>query len=174
MDTQQQVIAALTAMGRGDEALRDSQYSSATSHYLEAMRSANSLPKSEPFDLPAFTASCSAGLVLALARLGKQEQCLDLVGSVLSFFDRAGGMYPAEYGKWILAIISKGIALGELGRTSEATTQRERVKNMLQNSLAKEPGTLKWQTQINQSLEKLDDLITSGPPKRKSPWKFWR
>jgi hypothetical protein len=65
-----------------------------------------------------------------------------------------GELYPAEYGKYVLAVLSKAVALAKLGRTAEAKGERDRARKMLGGPLAR--GAQKFDHRIKQFLKTLD------------------
>jgi hypothetical protein len=181
-DTERQVIAALKALGKADHALRGRRYKAAAKHYMSAFDWASGLPVSEPFDRRDFTASCSAGLVLACARLGEREACLDLVDPVIEFIDEGGAMYPVEYGRWILAILAKGIALAEFGRRSDAEPLLRRAQKMFDATPSQRKEdvadqhhpSLHWEELIRENIQVLMQLLGSEHVRHTSRWKFWQ
>ena len=193
MDTQKTVTDILTSFEEGNKSLECGQYSSAWPHYTKAMQLLMTLPDSEPFDRLGFSASCLAGMALVNVHMQNYETALQAADKALSFFDKGvpqnmpkltalgrkprivGELYPAEYGKWLLAVLSKGIALAESGRSSEAAHQRDRAKEMLRGPLAQSAGTRRFQNHVTECLKRLEDIHgRSGSSEERTWWKFWK
>jgi tetratricopeptide (TPR) repeat protein len=193
MDIQKTVIDILTSFEEGNKALEIGQYSSAWPHYTKAMQLLMNLPNSEPFDRLAFAASCLAGMALVNVHLQNYDAALQAADKALSFFDKGlpqdmpeltalgrkptavGELYPAEFGKWVLAVLSKGISLVESGRFAKAAHQRDRAREMLRGPLAQSAGTSRFQKRIIECVNRLEDLLRrSGCSKGPAWWKFWK
>jgi len=170
MNIREQVFKILAAFGRGDACLRREDWTGAILQYAEATDTLMRLPESEPFDRLCFVASCLAGIAVANIALQDYMKGLQCAEEALSFFDRAGNMYPAERGKWLLAILAKGIACLVLGRTVEAEKCRQRAKQMLAGS----PGKLNFRAEIDQFLEALEASLRGDRAETKGWWQFWK
>lgn len=170
MDVRAQVIKILAAFGKGDESIRRQDWSGAAVNYGEATEALSRLPQSEPFDRVAFVASCLAGAAAANIALGNHAPGLQCAENALEFFDRVGNMYPVERGKWLLAILAKGIASAVLGRNAEAEKCRLRAKQML----AESPGNLNFRPEVDQFVKTLDDLLHGDREETKSWWQLWK
>lgn len=170
MDIGGQVIQILSAQAKGDESIRRQEWASAVRSYSEATTTLMALPDSEPFDRTAFVASCLAGTATANIGLGNHSAALQCAEAALSFFNRAGGMYPAERGKWALATLSQGIASSALGRAGEAAQCRLRARQIMAGA----SGNLNFETEINRFAQTLDGMLGRDRMDAKAWWQFWK
>jgi hypothetical protein len=170
MDVQEQVTKILTTFKNGDEFIQRHEWSAAVLQYGEATAALMELPKSEEFDRLAFMASCLACVATVNLGLGNHATALECAEKALSFFDRSGNMYPAARGRWLLAILSKGIASSVLGRTGEAETCRFRAKEILRGS----QSNPNFRAEIDQFIRTLDDLIAGKRVRTRAWWQFWK
>lgn len=161
LDRDSMVAEIVNSVGEGDKDLEQAKYLAATRQYEKAVDLFMVLPEADPFKDKCFVMSCLAAVTFARAQLGKDD--LKAAEKVTDWFESNGDRYPAEYGKWLLAMLSKAIALAGLGRLAEAAEQRDRIKRMLRDPLAKSPPAKRFEGHIDSCVRKLDHLLAPNP-----------
>ena len=80
-----------------------------------------------------FEAFCQAGLSGSLGRLGNHLESFAAANKALLFYDENGEIYPADTGRWLMAIVNQGTALAALGCFSDAMAAFQRAKEIFIN-----------------------------------------
>ena len=124
------VVKALALIKAGDKAFDARDHRRALSCFEEAMSLGQQVPAGE-WDQNGFLAMCSACLSGPLGALERPKEALEQADRALAFFDRHGQMYPAEFGRWVMATFNRGAALAQLGRAQEALAFIRKAKSML-------------------------------------------
>ena len=112
----------------GDRLFHQGNYKGSVECYNKALTLCPSLPVDEKFDRRRFEASCQAGLSGSLGRLGKHLESLAAANKALLFYDECGEMYPADTGRWLMAMVNQGTALAALGCLTDAQEAFMRCK----------------------------------------------
>lgn len=104
----------------GDRLFHQGNFEGSVECYNKALRLSSSLPSNEIFDRRRFDASCQAGLSGSLGRLGKHLESFTAANKALLFYDECGEKYPADTGRWLMAMVNQGTALAALGCFNDA------------------------------------------------------
>jgi len=112
----------------GERFFHQGNYPGSIECYNKALRLCFSLPSDTKFDRRRFEAFCQAGLSASLGRLGKHLEGFAAANKALVFFDECGEIYPADTGRWLMAIVNQGTALAALGCFSDAMAAFQRAK----------------------------------------------
>jgi len=72
------------------------------------------LPPDCEFDRRRFAAYCYSGLSAAYGKIGKHMECFAAANKALGFYDEAGDQYPADVGRWLMALANQGTSLAAL------------------------------------------------------------
>jgi tetratricopeptide (TPR) repeat protein len=114
----------------GDMLFRQCNFEGSVECYNKALKLCMSLPVNEKFDRRRFEASCQAGLSGALGRLGKHIESFAAANQALAFYDQFGEMYPADMGRWLMAMVNQGTALATLGCLADAQEAFQKAKEI--------------------------------------------
>jgi tetratricopeptide (TPR) repeat protein len=117
----------------GDRFFHHSNYERSVDCYKKALRLCKSLPEDEGFDGHRFEASVQAGLSASLGRLDKHLESLAAANKALSFYDELGDNYPADIGRWLMALVNQGTALATLGCLPAALEALRHAKEIFNN-----------------------------------------
>jgi tetratricopeptide (TPR) repeat protein len=118
--------ASLTA----ERLTREGNYADAVESYNKALRICSHLPADSEFDRRRFAASIYAGLSAAQGKLGKHLECFAAANKALVFYDECGEAYPADVGRWLMALANQGTALAALGCPAAALEALGRAKEI--------------------------------------------
>ena len=173
MDTAAKVRESLRSWKEADRLFDAGDFGKSASSYRKALDLAQSLPAEEEFDHPGFAASCNAGLSGSLGRLGKHHESLAAADAALAFFDRAGDMYPAEAGKWMMAVVNRGAALAVLSRPREALEAFKRAKKMLVERGMNSAENKQWISMVDQNISSVNRMLRGSAGKSSPWWRFW-
>jgi hypothetical protein len=153
-----EALEALKRLKEGDDSSKLGNYEKSASCYYRAMNIAEELSEDELFDRRVFIAACNAGLSGALGSLGQPEEALVRAEKALSFYTRAGAMYPAESSRWFIAMFNKGALLAHLGHSNEALNALQQAKAMLSASLEAD----KWRSMCEQNIQAIMTSQVTG------------
>ena len=101
------------AFKSADTLFRQANYAGSVDCYQKALRFCQQLSQTslQQFDWKRFEASCQAGLSAAYGRLDKPFESFAAANKALLFYDACGEKYPADTGRWLMAIVNQGTAL---------------------------------------------------------------
>lgn len=124
------VNRALRLIKSGDQASGAGDHERALSCYKGAATLALGVSENE-WNQRAFLAVCSACISAPLANLGRYEESLQHAERALEFFDSSGELYPAERGRWFMALFNRGAVLAKLGRPADALPLIRKARTMI-------------------------------------------
>ena len=114
----------------GDQQYRQGNYMGSVECYQKALKLCQSLPPETTFDRRRFEASCYAGLSASLGQLKKHLESFAAANKALVFYDECGEGYPADVGRWLMALVNQGTALATLGCFDAAVEALLRAKQI--------------------------------------------
>jgi tetratricopeptide (TPR) repeat protein len=114
----------------GERLFHQGNFEGSVESYNKALRICASLPPAEGFDRRRFAASCYAGLSASLGRLGKHVEGFAAANKALVFYAACGDMYPADTGRWLMALVNQGTALAAFGCLDAALDVFARAKQL--------------------------------------------
>ncbi len=117
----------------GDRFFHQGNYEGSVECYSKALRLCSSLLVDEKFDRRRFEASCQAGLSGSYGRLGRHLESFAAANKALVFYDQYGEAYPADTGRWLMAVVNQGTALAALGCLAAALKAFVRAKEIFIN-----------------------------------------
>ena len=115
-----------------DKLFHKGNYAGSVDCYNKALSFCQSLSQAafEQFDWRRFEASCQAGLSAAYGRLDKPFESFAAANKALIFYDAHGEDYPADTGRWLMAIVNQGTALAAFKCFSDAQAAFKRAKEI--------------------------------------------
>ncbi len=109
------VIRDIQQASRNAERLiLEGNYTDAVECFNKALRISATLPSDSSFDRRRFAAYCYSGLSAAHGKLGQHMECFAAANKALAFYDQCGDQYPADVGRWLMALANQGISLATL------------------------------------------------------------
>jgi tetratricopeptide (TPR) repeat protein len=114
----------------GDRLFHQGNYEGSVEGYNKALKLCMSLPSDTKLNRRRFEASCQAGLSASLGHLGKHLESFAAANKALLFYDECGEKYPADTGRWLMAIVNQGAALAALGCLKDAQVAFVRAKEI--------------------------------------------
>ena len=120
------------AFKNADRLFHQGDYDGSVECYNKALYLCQSLPPTafEQFDWRRFEASCQAGLSAAYGRLDKPVESFAAANKALLFYDECGENYPADTGRWLMAIVNQGTALAAFKCFNDAQAAFKRAKEI--------------------------------------------
>ena len=116
-----------------DQVFQQGNHEGSVECYNKALKISSALPVDEKFDRRRFEASCQAGLSASLGHLRKHLESFAAANKALHFYDECGEKYPADTGRWLMAIVNQGTALAALGCLPDALAAFLRAKEIFIN-----------------------------------------
>ncbi|NTV26904.1 MAG: DUF3856 domain-containing protein [Chlorobiaceae bacterium] len=169
-----EVAQAYMALAEAQRQLRDGSFEDAAANCRKAMEVSRQMPPGEAFDHDGFDAFCHAGLAEALARLGICDESLQSADLALRYFNRRGELNQDDGKLWIMAVLSRAIALDGLGRGRDALTEYRKASEMLAERKAEMPGREKLTTEAAARIAELERMVKPEKPAGyKAWWEFW-
>jgi tetratricopeptide (TPR) repeat protein len=120
--------------------------------YNKALTLCMSLPSDEKSNRRRFEASCQAGLSGSLGRLGKHLESFAAANKALVFYDECGEMFPADDGRWLMAIVNQGTALAALGCLNDALKAFQRAKEIFISKGLDNPENKQWIEMVDENI----------------------
>lgn len=117
----------------GDRLFHQGNFEGSVECYNKALKLCGSLPADEKFDRRRFEASCQAGLSASLGHLEQHLESFAAANKALHFYDAYCEKYPADTGRWLMAIVNQGTALAALGCLPAALEAFLRAKEIFIN-----------------------------------------
>jgi len=169
-----EVAEAYMALGEAERQLRDSLYEDAAGNCRKAMEVSRTISPEEAFDHAGFDAFCLASLSLALGRLRKFDECLQVADNALRYFNRRGELNQEDGKLWITAVFSRALALEALGRTSEALGEFRKAGEMLAERNGEMVGKEALKGEVGERIAHLEGVVEPGKKAGyKAWWEFW-
>ncbi len=115
-----------------DRLFHKGNYAGSVDCYNKALSLCQTLSQAafEQFDWRRFEASCQAGLSAAYGRLDKPFESFAAASKALLFYDACGENYPADTGRWLMAIVNQGTALAAFKCFGDAQAAFKRAKEI--------------------------------------------
>jgi tetratricopeptide (TPR) repeat protein len=110
--------------------VQEGHFQNAVELYTKALQICAALPADCEFDRRRFAASIYAGLSAAQGKLGKHMECFAAANKALAFYDECGDRYPADVGRWLMALANQGTSLATLGCPDAAVEALTRAKDI--------------------------------------------
>ena len=172
-----QVGQAYMALSQGEQKRLDGLFEEAVESYNHAMQVSRTIPEEEAFDYMGFDALCHAGLSSSLVKLGRSSESLASAEIALSYFNRRGELNQDEGKQWIAVVVSRALALAELGRGREALAEFRKAGEMIAERKGELPDKEEQLRIISLHILKLQGAETALPDKKqpgyKAWWEFW-
>ena len=125
------VIRDMQQASRNAERLMvEGNFTDAVECFNKAVRISATLPADCEFDRQRFAAYCYSGLSAAQGKLGKHMECFAAANKALAFYDQHGDKYPADVGRWLMALANQGISLAALRCLDAAVEALLRAKEI--------------------------------------------
>jgi tetratricopeptide (TPR) repeat protein len=122
------------SLKEGERLAHQGNFEGSVTCYNKALKLCLSLPSSdEKSARRRFEATCQAGLSAALGHLGKHLESFAAANKALLFYDECGEKYPADTGRWLMALVNQGTALAALGCLPDALEAFLRAKEIFIN-----------------------------------------
>ncbi len=129
-----------------DQLFHKGNYHGSVECYQKALRLCRELSPIafEQFDWRRFEASCQAGLSAAYGRLDKPFESFAAANKALLFYDQCGENYPADTGRWLMAIVNQGTALAAFKCFGDAQAAFRRAKEIFISKGLDTPQNKQW------------------------------
>jgi hypothetical protein len=120
------------AFKSADTMFKQGNYEGSVDCYQKALEFCQQLSQTalQQFDWKRFEASCQAGLSAAYGRLDKPYQSFAAANKALFFYDACGENYPADTGRWLMAIVNQGTALAAFKCFGDSQAAFRRAKEI--------------------------------------------
>ncbi|MGD6805637.1 MAG: DUF3856 domain-containing protein [Candidatus Bathyarchaeia archaeon] len=152
MKTAHVIRDMLQSLNDGDQQRRIGNFEGSVDCYNKALKLARSLPAETKFDRSNFEALCHSGLSASYGRLGKHRESLSAATMALMFYDECGEKYPAQTGRWLMAIVNQGTALASLCVFGEALAAFQRAKDMFTAKGIGTPENKQWLDTVDENI----------------------
>jgi tetratricopeptide (TPR) repeat protein len=152
MKTAHVIRDMLNSLNAGDQLRREGNFEGSVDCYSKALKLARSLPAEAKFDRCSFEALCQSGLSASYGRLGKHPESLSAATQALLFYDECGDKYPAQIGRWLMAVVNQGTALASLGALAAALEAFQRAKDMFTNKGTDTPENAQWIATVDENI----------------------
>ncbi|MDR0373273.1 MAG: tetratricopeptide repeat protein [Nitrososphaerota archaeon] len=133
-----------TAFRDANRLFQHGSYEGTVECYNKALRLSSSLPSDIAFDRCRFDASCQAGLSAAFGRLDKPFESFAAANKALLFYDECGEKYPADIGRWLMAMVNQGTALAAFSCFNDAQVAFMRAKEIFISKGLNTPQNKQW------------------------------
>ncbi|MCL2476364.1 DUF3856 domain-containing protein [Candidatus Bathycorpusculum sp.] len=151
-----QILSEMQQALRDAEALFHSgDYTGSAECYTHALTLSASLPNDTPFDRSRFEASCQAGLSAVFGRLDKPFESFAAANKALVFYEANGEQYPADIGRWLMAIVNQGTALAAFHCFDDAHAAFRRAKELFISKGLDTPQNKTWLTMVEGNITTL-------------------
>jgi tetratricopeptide (TPR) repeat protein len=148
------VIRDMQQASRTAERLNQAgNFADAVESYNKALRICATLPADSEFDRRRFAASIYAGLSASLGKLGKPMESFAAANKALVFYDECGDKYPADVGKWLMALANQGTSLAALRCLDAALEALERAKEIFVKHGLDTEENRQWLNMVNGNIE---------------------
>jgi len=152
-----QVFEAMqAAFKEADQQFRKGNYAESVECYQKALQLCQSLPPETTFDRLRFEASIYAGLSAAYGRLDKPLESFAAANKARLFYDECGDKYPADVGRWLMAIVNWGTALAAFKCFSDAQAAFRRAKEIFISKGLDTPENKQWIAMVDSNLAVLE------------------
>lgn len=94
--------------------MAEGNFTDAVECFNKALKICSQLPGNSDFDKRRFAAYCYSGLSATHGKLGKHMECFAAANKALVFYDEEGDQYPADVGRWLMALANQGTSLAAL------------------------------------------------------------
>ena len=131
-------------------------YEGSVECYREALQINSSLPPNTEFDCRRFEASCQAGLSAAYGRLDKPLESFAAANKALLFYDECGKRYPADTGRWLMALVNQGTSLAAFRCFNDAQAAFKRAKEIFISKGLDTPQNKSWIEMVNENIAVLN------------------
>lgn len=140
----------------GDRSFHQGNFEGSVASYNKALQLCQSLPAETTFDRRRFEASVYAGLSAAYGRLDKPLESFAAANKALQFYDECGDKYPADVGRWLMAIVNWGTALAAFKCFSDAQAAFRRAKEIFISKGLDTPENKQWIAMVDSNLAVLE------------------
>ena len=152
MKTAHVIRDMLKSLNDGDQLRHGGNYEGSVDCYNKALKLSGFLPSETKFDRRDFEALCQSGLSASYGRLGNHPQSLSAATMALLFFDECGTKYPAQAGRWLMAVVNQGTALASLGALAAALEAFQRAKDMFTAKGIDTPENTQWIATVDENI----------------------
>jgi tetratricopeptide (TPR) repeat protein len=156
MNTVQVLEDMQAAFKEADQQFHKGNYAKAEECYQKALQLCQSLPPETTFDRRRFEASVQAGLSAAYGRLDKPFESFAAANKALLFYDECGDKYPADTGRWLMAIVNQGTALAAFKCFGDAQAAFRRAKEIFISKGLDTPENKQWIAMVEGNLAVLE------------------
>jgi tetratricopeptide (TPR) repeat protein len=146
------------AFKSADTLFRQGNYAGSVDCYRKALEFCQQLSKNalEQFDWKRFEASCQAGLSAAYGRFDKPFESFAAANKALLFYDACGEKYPADSGRWLMAIVNQGTALAAFKCFGDAQAAFRRAKEIFISKGLDTPENKAWIEMVDGNIATLE------------------
>jgi tetratricopeptide (TPR) repeat protein len=141
-----------------DQLFHKGNYAGSVDCYKKALQLCQSLSQTafEQFDWRRFEASCQAGLSAAYGRLDQPFESFAAANKALLFYDACGENYPADTGRWLMAIVNQGTALAAFKCFNDAQASFRRAKEIFLCKGLDTPENKQWIEMVDGNIATLE------------------
>jgi len=149
-----------------DQLFHKGNYHGSVECYQKALRLCQELSPIafEQFDWRRFEASCQAGLSASYGRLGKHLESFAAANKALFFYDKCGDNYPADTGRWLMAVVNQGTALAALGCFNDALAAFRRAKEIFLCKGLDNPDNKAWLQMVDGNIAAINAHLKEKAP----------
>ncbi|MDR1992107.1 MAG: tetratricopeptide repeat protein [Nitrososphaerota archaeon] len=151
------------ALRDAERLFRNDNYAGSVECYNKALQLCSLLPLDTAFDRHRFDASCQAGLSAVYGRLDKPFESFAAANSALLFYDKCGEKYPADIGRWLMAIVNQGTALAAFRCFTDAQVAFMRAKEIFFSKGLNTPQNKQWLDMVNGNIALLSAHLIKEP-----------
>jgi tetratricopeptide (TPR) repeat protein len=152
MNTAHIIRDMIKYLNSGDQQRREGNYEGSVNCYNKALKLARALPSEAKFDRRSFEVLCQSGLSASYGRLNKHQESLSAATMALLFYDECGENYPAQTGRWLMAIVNQGTALASLGIFETALAAFQRAKDMFTHKGIDTQENRQWLNTVDENI----------------------
>jgi len=145
-----------TALREAERLFHSANYAGSVECYNKALALSSSLPPNTSFDRLRFEASCHAGLSAAFGRLDQPFESFAATNKALLFYDSCGERYPADIGRWLMAIVNQGTALAAFHCFNDAQAAFIRAKELFIKKGLDTPQNKAWLAMVEENIATLN------------------
>ncbi|MCL2360068.1 DUF3856 domain-containing protein [Candidatus Bathycorpusculum sp.] len=143
------------ALRNADDLFHSGNYEESVKCYTNALALSSSLPSDTAFDRSRFEASCQAGLSAVFGRLDRPFESFAAANKALLFYEAYGERYPADTGRWLMAIVNQGTALAAFHCFSDAQAAYMRAKELFLSKSLDTPQNKAWIAMVEANIATL-------------------
>ncbi|NTU98302.1 MAG: DUF3856 domain-containing protein [Chlorobiaceae bacterium] len=169
-----EVAHSYMCLAEAERQILRSLFEEAAESCRKAMEISRTIPSEEAFDHAGFDAFCQARLSEALGKLDRFDESLVAADQALYYFNRRGELNREDGKLWIAAVLSRGIALLEIGHTDEGAKSLKTAREMIEERKGELPGREEMLGDID---KRLAGGGTTVPHSKKTGyrawWEFW-